>query len=63
MNRVFYVISVMVDSSGEVLEGSEEAVCLLTNPVAIAECQEIQETKKYQDVLNKINCVSSHTVQ
>lgn len=63
MNRVFYVISVAVDDSGDVLEGSEEAVCLLTNPVVIAECQEIQAEKNNQSILNKINCTTNNTIQ
>ncbi len=45
MASVFYVIKVELDDSGEIIDGTDEAVMLLKHPVAIHQALEELHTR------------------
>lgn len=63
MKSIFYIISVLVDENNQPVAGSEEAIGLLTNPLAIDEAIQIQKQKEFLDNSVKINCVGSNALQ
>lgn len=45
--KLFYIIAVDVDDNGNPIQGTETAVSLLTDPLAIYDAQEILKAKDH----------------
>jgi hypothetical protein len=62
MSSVFYVIKVEVDSEGNPVAGSEEAVGLLTHPAAIDQAIEELRANQERQAQSKVNSSGSQTL-
>ncbi len=56
MSTVFYIIKVELDDNDQVIDGSEEAVGLLTHPVVIDQAITELNKKKERELTSKVNC-------